>query len=160
MQPATSTLPAGPTAAPSPSTRPFVNFGDFIQFARRYGTRTGDPNYESHFDLDRNGDIGFADFVLLAQQFDRPIGGKWVRLAKQAPGMALAANGNARLVLTSEAGEQPDEVTLTLQVTRAEAVSGYHFQIHYDPDVLTWMGAESLRASRFAGSAGAQLLTL
>ena len=74
--------------------------------------------------------------------------------------MALAANGNARLVLTSEAGEQPNEVTLTLQVTRAEAVSGYHFQVHYDPDVLTWMGTESLQASRFAGSAGAQSIAM
>ena len=45
------------------------NIVDFILFAQHFGTRQGDPSYQTHFDLSQNGQIDFADFLLLARIF-------------------------------------------------------------------------------------------
>jgi hypothetical protein len=48
-----------------------VGFGDFIQFAQRFGASQGSSSFDTRFDLDKNGSIGFGDFVLLAQNFGK-----------------------------------------------------------------------------------------
>ncbi len=46
-----------------------VGFGDFVQFAGKFGLSQGDAGYEKRFDLDGNGTIGFSDFVAFAADF-------------------------------------------------------------------------------------------
>ncbi|MDA0746956.1 MAG: PKD domain-containing protein, partial [bacterium] len=46
-----------------------IDFGDFIDLARRYGSRKGDPLYDVIYDLNVNDLIGFGDFVLFAGRY-------------------------------------------------------------------------------------------
>lgn len=46
-----------------------VGFSDFLAFAQQFGKGTGDPAFDSKFDLNANGSVDFADFLSFAQQF-------------------------------------------------------------------------------------------
>ncbi|MCZ6633563.1 MAG: EF-hand domain-containing protein, partial [bacterium] len=46
-----------------------VNFQDFLQFARRFGKRAGESEFDAAFDLDGNGAVDFPDFLIFAQSF-------------------------------------------------------------------------------------------
>ena len=48
-----------------------VGFGDFVQFAARFGLSQGDAGYDARYDLDGNGTIGFGDFVIFANAFGK-----------------------------------------------------------------------------------------
>ncbi len=48
-----------------------VGFGDFVQFAGKFGSKRGDAGYEVRFDLDGNGAIGFSDFLIFAGAFGK-----------------------------------------------------------------------------------------
>ena len=50
-----------------------VGFGDFVQFAAKFGLSQGDEGYDARYDLDGNGAIGFSDFVIFAQAFGKNI---------------------------------------------------------------------------------------
>ncbi|MGA1199491.1 MAG: EF-hand domain-containing protein, partial [Candidatus Latescibacterota bacterium] len=51
-----------------------VGFADFIFFAARFGTRTGEPRFDEAFDLDNDGSIGFPDFITFAGKFGTKTG--------------------------------------------------------------------------------------
>ncbi len=46
-----------------------VGFGDFVQFAARFGLNQDNEGYDARFDLDGNGAIGFSDFLIFAGAF-------------------------------------------------------------------------------------------
>ena len=46
-----------------------VGFGDFVQFAGRFGLSQDDDGFDARFDLDGNGAIGFSDFLIFAGAF-------------------------------------------------------------------------------------------
>ncbi len=46
-----------------------VGFGDFVQFAAKFGLSKGEEGYDALFDLDGNGAIGFSDFLIFAGAF-------------------------------------------------------------------------------------------
>ena len=48
-----------------------VGFGDFLQFAGKFGLREGDTEFDARFDLDGNGAIGFSDFLIFAGAFGK-----------------------------------------------------------------------------------------
>ncbi len=48
-----------------------VGFGDFLQFAAKFGRSEGDDGYEARFDLNGDGEIGFSDFLIFAQSFGK-----------------------------------------------------------------------------------------
>ncbi len=50
-----------------------VGFGDFVQFAGKFGSKKGDAEYEARFDLDGNGTIGFSDFLIFAADFGKSL---------------------------------------------------------------------------------------
>ena len=47
-----------------------VGFTDFLLFAASFGSRAGDPGFESKFDLDSDGSVSFTDFLVFVGQFD------------------------------------------------------------------------------------------
>ena len=48
-----------------------VDFEDFSAFTDAFGTRRGDPGFQSGYDLDGDGRVGFTDFFLFASSFGR-----------------------------------------------------------------------------------------
>ena len=46
-----------------------VGFPDFITFARNFGRKKADTNFNIRYDLNANGSVDFADFVLFAQNY-------------------------------------------------------------------------------------------
>lgn len=50
-----------------------IGFGDFIQFALRYGTTEGADAYDVRFDLDGDKQIGFGDFLQFARDFGKAV---------------------------------------------------------------------------------------
>lgn len=51
-----------------------VGFGDFLQFAERFGLGKDDDGYEARYDLDGNGVVGFSDFLIFAGEFGKTTG--------------------------------------------------------------------------------------
>ncbi|MDE2889526.1 MAG: dockerin type I domain-containing protein [Gemmatimonadota bacterium] len=49
-----------------------VSLGDFLLFARAFGTRSGDSNYDARFDMDGSGAIDLSDFLAFAGVFGTP----------------------------------------------------------------------------------------
>ena len=49
-----------------------VDFPDFLQFARVFGSTRGEETYDSKYDLNGNGTIDFPDFVTFASAFGKP----------------------------------------------------------------------------------------
>ncbi len=50
-----------------------VDFADFVQFARKFGTGRSEADYDPRFDLDGDGEVGFSDFVILANAFGQSV---------------------------------------------------------------------------------------
>ncbi len=48
-----------------------VGFGDFVQFAGKFGLSEEDEGYDVRFDLDGNGTVGFSDFLIFAGAFGK-----------------------------------------------------------------------------------------
>ena len=44
-------------------------FPDFLQFVALFGLNRGDAGYDARYDLDEDGTIGFADFLIFASAF-------------------------------------------------------------------------------------------
>lgn len=49
-----------------------VDFPDFLQFARAFGSSIGEDAYDRKYDLNGNGKIDFPDFVTFARAFGKP----------------------------------------------------------------------------------------
>ena len=52
-----------------------VGFGDFVIFARGFGSSSGDPNFDVNLDLNGDEQVSFADFILFAAVFGMSAGG-------------------------------------------------------------------------------------
>ncbi len=52
-----------------------VGFGDFVIFARGFGSGSGDPNVDLNLDLNGDEQVSFADFILFAAVFGLSAGG-------------------------------------------------------------------------------------
>ena len=50
-----------------------VNFADFALFVVRYGTRHGEERYNSRYDLNSDGAVGYDDFLIFRQYYDTEI---------------------------------------------------------------------------------------
>ena len=50
-----------------------VNFADFALFVVRYGTSRGEERYNSRYDLNSDGAVGYDDFLIFSQYYDTEI---------------------------------------------------------------------------------------
>ena len=101
-----------------------VGFSDFIQFARAFGTGSGDADYDARFDLDSSGDVGFTDFLAFAAAFGKPVDAKPARLSRPAGRLKPGVNEAVRLVLAPEAGNASDRVDLIIRLADVVQVQG------------------------------------
>ena len=113
-----------------------VDFADFVLFARVFGTREGDEEFDAIYDLNGDEQIVFEDFVILASRFGEA--------ANHAPVFAAAAPV-MRSVLENTSAGQPI----------GDPVAAHDA----DGDVLNY-GLRGLHADSFTIDAGTgQLLT-
>ncbi len=50
-----------------------VGFGDFVLFARHFGSGEGDEGFDEWYDLDANGAVDFQDFLIFARDFGKTV---------------------------------------------------------------------------------------
>ena len=48
-----------------------VGFGDFVEFAAKFGLSQGDDGYDARYDLNTDGAVGFGDFLIFAENFGK-----------------------------------------------------------------------------------------
>ncbi len=135
-----------------------VGFSDFVEFAQRFGTSQGQPNFDARFDLDRDNTVGFSDFVLFAQKFGQSV--KPAVLTKPAGRLAPGVNGAAGLTLVQMASEMPDQVEVVVGLTGAVQVQGYSLRLAYDASALELVNAMGQAGSLFTGEDGPQTVAL
>lgn len=128
-----------------------VDFTDFINFAGVFGAQEGTSKYDPSFDLDSSGDVGFTDFLIFAQAFGKPVSSKPIKLSKPI-GYLPGLNQNSKLSLLPSVGDQPDEITVSVQISDAEEIGGYSLKIDYDPSSLVFLDAIGVPGSRFSES--------
>ena len=46
-----------------------VGFKDFVSFARGFGRRVGDSDFQPELDLDGDSEVGFKDFVVFVARY-------------------------------------------------------------------------------------------
>ena len=50
-----------------------IGLGDFVKFAAKFGLSQGDVGYDAQFDLKRDGEIGFSELLILAENFGNEV---------------------------------------------------------------------------------------
>ena len=72
-----------------------VGFQDFTAFARLFGVKQGDPEYDRNFDVDIDGQIGFEDFLVFVRFFGqkRPDVGETLAVVLREAKVQLQAQG-------------------------------------------------------------------
>ena len=70
-------LPRSGSIAPSPDLMAMDEWDSqtLVLFAGAYGTHSGQANFDSKYDLDGDGRVGFSDFVLFANAYGKPVRG-------------------------------------------------------------------------------------
>ena len=150
-----------------------VGFKDFIAFARQFGRKRLEMDYDERFDLDDDGEVTFLDFLAFVQAYAASRGqgngpanssgddgddngnGKGNSGGKGggAGKLATPATGIALLPLSPTGGS---EMRLSILLTGAVTVEGYSLNLNYDPDVLEFVGATGMSGSRFNLADGGQ----
>ena len=101
-----------------------IGFGDFLQFAAKFGLGQGDDGFDVRYDLNGNGEIGFSDFLLFAQDF-----------GKAAPSPIVSIpDANLRAAIESALGK-----TGGAPITRAEMATLDVLEA-YDADISDLSG--------------------
>ncbi len=121
-----------------------VDFNDFLIVAKCFGTNAGDPVFDIRADLNGDDQVNFADFLIFTQDFgrvaiDAPASRRLVKAAS-APGV----NRDAELSLNVDGKARIGKViTLSADLSQAEAVQGWGLTVRYDADRYEFVEAKS-----------------
>ena len=85
-------LQAAPAPSPDFDANGVVDFGDFVLFARAFGSGEGDENYQEKYDLDGDREIAFGDFVVFAGRFGASVNRAPVFTASLPSTLSIAEN--------------------------------------------------------------------
>lgn len=110
-----------------------VTVVDIMQVASRWGSETGDPDYDPNYDLDNDGDIDIVDVMRVANTWGQVcIGGGATLTALQR-----VANGPAlRLMPERVTARRGDVLTLDLRVSDVGNLGAYQVTLEYDWSAL------------------------
>ena len=104
-----------------------TDFSDFFLLADHFGSREGDPDFDSVFDLNGDGAIGLTDFFLFADYFTAS--------AKPVPGVNPADAPGLRGSLEPRPRDS-EVVELVLRWAGEDQLRGFVVGLEYDPLVL------------------------
>ena len=104
-----------------------TDFTDFFLLADRFGTREGDPDFDSVFDLNGDGAVGLTDFFLFADHF--AASAKPVADVYRADALGLRASLEPR-------PRDSEVVELALRWAGEDRLRGFVVGLEYDPQVL------------------------
>ena len=107
-----------------------TDFTDFFLLADHFGSREGEPDFDSVFDLNGDGGIGLADFFLFADLFGAS--GKPVTDVSRADALGLRASIEPR-------PRDSEVVELALRWPGEDHLRGFAVGLEYDPLVLQFV---------------------
>ncbi len=121
-----------------------VDFNDFLIVAKSFGSRLGDSAFDVRADLNGDDQVNFADFLIFTQDFgrvaiDAPAPRRLVKAAS-VPGV----NRDAELSLNVDGKARIGKaITLSADLSQAEAVQGWGLTVRYDADRYEFVEAKS-----------------
>ena len=127
---------------PSQGGTPEVDFEDFVEFAKAFGSRKGDANYNVQADVNDDGTVDFTDFTTAAVSYGRTAAGAALNklvVVPQRPG--VNADTEMRLELASEKVLVGETISVTVSMANARALNGYGLELVYDADKFEFVSA-------------------
>ena len=119
-----------------------VDFEDFVAFAAAFNSQRGQSNFNPQADVDNDGVIDFADFVIAAMSYGRTAvlaAGSKIAIAPQRPGVNPDTELN--MELTSDRVLVGEEISVTVSLANAEQLMGFGFELTYDADKFEFVSA-------------------
>lgn len=119
-----------------------VDFEDFVAFAKAFGSRRGDANYDPQADVNDDGAVDFSDFLTASSSFGRtavPHAGGKLAVVPRRPG--VNADTEMALELTGERVLAGETISLTASVANARQLNGFGMELAYDADKFEFVSA-------------------
>lgn len=116
-----------------------VGFDDFMAFAAAFNTRDGDDAWNVQADLNDDGTVDFADFILFVQSYGMTAQGPSSKPVILPPG--VNENAEFSLRLGSERVVVGQNVFVDVSLANVQALMGYGFVLNYDADKFEFVEA-------------------
>jgi hypothetical protein len=118
-----------------------VDFTDFLSFASSFNKQPGEVGFNVQADIDDDGDVDFNDFLKFAASWGRVAVAPATKpvIVPQNPG--LNENVELSLQLGSDKVLAGETVTVEVLLANAKALTGFGFQLAYDPDKFEFVEA-------------------
>jgi len=109
-----------------------VDIRDIMLVAGRWGSHSGDANYEPRYDLDGDGDIDITDVMTVVAHWGESCGQGVARVAPEPLSAAVSMN-----LLPAQNVAQPGDVfPLDVQVQGVTDLGGVEFTLQFDPALV------------------------
>lgn len=118
-----------------------VDFEDLVAFAKAFGSRRDDANYDPQADVNDDGAVDFSDFLTASSSFGRtaaPAAGK-LAVVPRRPG--ANAHTEMALELTGERVLAGETISLTVSIANARQLNGFGLELAYDADKFEFVSA-------------------
>jgi chitodextrinase len=109
-----------------------VGFGDFLMFVSGFGSAEGQPRFNKILDVTGDKQVGFADFISFVKVF-----GKRYAAGKMEPKF-MPEDTNARSSLKGPLPNVGQVFDITVHLQGAADLSGYGFELWYDPTIVSF----------------------
>ena len=116
-----------------------VGFDDFMAFAAAFDTRDGDDAWNVQADLNDDGTVDFADFILFVGSYGMTAQGPSSKPVILPPG--VNENAEFSLRLGSERVVVGQNVFVDVSLANVQALMGYGFVLNYDADKFEFVEA-------------------
>lgn len=116
-----------------------VGFDDFMAFAAAFDTRDGDDNWNVQADLNDDGTVDFADFILFVGSYGKTAQGPSTKPVILPPG--VNENAEFSLRLGSERVVVGQNVFVDVSLANVQDLMGYGFVLNYDADKFEFVEA-------------------
>ena len=116
-----------------------VGFDDFMAFAAAFDTRDGEDAWNIQADLNDDGTVDFADFILFVQSYGKTAQGPSSKPVILPPG--VNENAEFSLRLGSERVVVGQNVFVDVSLANVQALMGYGFVLNYDADKFEFVEA-------------------
>lgn len=116
-----------------------VGFDDFVAFAAAFDTRDGDEAWNIQADLNDDGTVDFADFILFVGSYGKTAQGPSTKPVILPPG--VNENAEFSLRLGSERVVVGQNVFVDVSLANVQDLMGYGFVLNYDADKFEFVEA-------------------